>query len=161
MSLLTSRTLTRFGRRISKFGQTGKNGLPVSFASAEESIALTDIPIYNAGVLSRLPLYSDMIRLGIATLIVKGDSGAMRGLELMGWKQVTAVEEGLEMLHVTLNTFFCCESFVSGWGGRSFLYRAHFVQGGKEARKYADEIARVAEPNDEKRGVGKKEETYS
>ena len=73
-----------------------------------------DIPIYNNGALSRLLLYGDMVRLGIvvsptvgemATVIVKGDSGAMRGLEILGWKrQVTAVEEGLEILHRTLNT---------------------------------------------------------
>ena len=39
------------------------------------------------------------------TIIVKGESGAMGGLEILGWKrQVTAVEEGLEMLYRTLNT---------------------------------------------------------
>jgi hypothetical protein len=88
--------------------------LPVSFASAQESIASTGIPIYNNGTLSQLLLYGDMARLGIvvsptvgemATVIVKGDRGAMRGLEILGWKgQVIAVEEGLEMLHRTLNT---------------------------------------------------------
>jgi len=88
--------------------------VPVSFARAEESIAFTGIPIYKTGTVSRLLLYGDMVRLGIvvsptvkdmATLIMKADSGAMRGLEILGWKrEMTSVEEALEMLHRTLNT---------------------------------------------------------
>jgi hypothetical protein len=86
----------------------------VLFVSAEESIASTGISIYNNGSLSQLLLYGDIGRLGImmspnvgemATVIVKGDSGAMGGLEILGWKpRVIEMEEGLEMLHRTLNT---------------------------------------------------------
>jgi len=88
--------------------------VPVSFASAQESIASSGIPIYKSGTLSQLLLYGDMVRLGIvvsptveemARLIVKADSGAMRGLEILGWKrEMTSVEEALEILHRTLNT---------------------------------------------------------
>ena len=110
MSVRTSRISTILGEEVSKFGQTGKN---VYLCRAEESIASTGIPIYKTGTVSRLLLYGDMVRLGIvvsptvedmATLIMKADSGAMRGLEILGWKREMTSVEALEMLHGTLNT---------------------------------------------------------
>jgi len=88
--------------------------LPVSFRSAEESMMSTDMPIFHAGTLSQLLLYGDMVQLGIvvspttgelAKLLLRANSGAMRGLEILGWKrEETAVEEVLEMLCETLNS---------------------------------------------------------
>ena len=111
--------------------------LPLSFASAEKSIASTGIPIYNNGVLSQLLLHGDMVRLGIvvsptvgemATIIVKGDSGAMRGLEILGWKrQVTAVEEGLEILHRTLNSLLSPDVKALFYGGEVGLFDIEHV----------------------------------
>lgn len=87
--------------------------LPVSFASAEESFASTDMPIYGAGALSQILLYGDMVRLGIvvsptagemANLLSRANSGAMRGLEILGWRhEETALDKALDMLRETLN----------------------------------------------------------
>ena len=85
----------------------------MSFARAEESITLTDMWIYRAGTLSQLLLYGDMVRLGIVVsptagelgkLLLRANSGAMSGLEILGWKrEETGVEGLLEMLCETLN----------------------------------------------------------
>ena len=73
----------------------GPDRLPRTFAEAEKSIASSNLPLYTRGWLSQILLYGDLIRMGVvvspmenemAELIVKANSGAMRGLEVLGWE---------------------------------------------------------------------------
>src|SRR5271154_4724669 len=88
--------INKIWRRAVEIWAHWQEHIPVSFASAEESITSAGTPLYKTGTLSQLLLYGDMVRLGIvmpptveemATLIVKADSDAMRGLEILGWKR--------------------------------------------------------------------------
>lgn len=91
-----------------------KDRLPLTFAEAEKSIALSNLPLYTRGRLSQILLYGDLVRMGVvvspteiemAKLIVKANSGAMRGLEVLGWERnVDGVEQALSSIRDALNT---------------------------------------------------------
>ena len=138
--------INKIWRRGVEIWANWQEHIPVSFASAEKSIASTGIPIYKTGMQSRLLLYGDMVRLGIvmpptveemATLVVKADSGAMRGLEILGWKrEITSVGEALEMLHRTLNAHILGNRKLCFMAGRLgfLILSTHYAkwQGSKE-----------------------------
>jgi len=87
--------------------------LPIPFTDAEKSIASAGMPTYAGGAFSRILLLSDLVRAGIltspidqemATLLLKSDSGSMRGLEVLGWEgSVDRITDGLDSIRHTLN----------------------------------------------------------
>ena len=89
------------------------NKLQRTFTDAEKSIALAGMPIYTTGAFSRILLLGDLVRAGIvprptdnemAALIRKSDSGAMKGLEVLGCKHgsVDEVADALQLIRHTL-----------------------------------------------------------
>jgi hypothetical protein len=90
--------------------------LPRTFTDAEKSIVSARMPMYTAGAFSRVLLLGDLVRAGVvtsptdselATLLMKANSGAMRGLEVLGWKleelSVQQVADELRSIRGTLN----------------------------------------------------------
>jgi len=85
--------------------------VPRTFTDAEKSIASAGMPIYTNGTFSRILLLGDLVRARIvtsptdnemATLLLKSDNGAMKGLEVLGWKR--SVDEIADALHSIRNT---------------------------------------------------------
>jgi hypothetical protein len=94
--------------------QKWRDNLPIPFNEAHKAVKAKTAPIYFSGRLSQILLYGDLARLGImvsptepelAALIFRANSGAMRGLDILGFPRYeTAVAEALGSLRDTLNS---------------------------------------------------------
>lgn len=98
--------------------------LPRTFEDAANSIASAQMPLYISGGVCCILLLGDLVRMGIvspptveqmAHLIVKAFSGAMKGLEVLGYsraeEQVTAARLAIrntlnEQLHEGVKALF-------------------------------------------------------
>ena len=91
-----------------------RHKLPIPFNEAHRAVRAKTSPIYSSGCLSQILLYGDLAKLGVivsptdtefAALIVKANSGAMRGLDILGFEHhESAVAEALTFLRDTLNS---------------------------------------------------------
>jgi len=87
---------------------------PVAFMEAQASIISEKMPIYTSGKLSRLLLLGDLVCAGVvapptdsemANLIVEAGSGAVTGLEILGYERdAVQVAEALHDIRQALNT---------------------------------------------------------